>query len=79
MTDNVEPLLFGYFSRHERSVGLEGVHCCHVVAFLGSERRTINLSHAGLDGTAVDDDSRSIVSHGGHETAGHVLVASVMV
>lgn len=34
------------------------------------------MSLAWLDGAAVNDDRGSVVADGGHETAGHVLVAS---
>lgn len=58
------------------TVGLERINSGHVVTCLGTESRAVDLADTRLDGTTVDDDSGSVDASSGHDTCGHVLVAS---
>lgn len=76
MADDVETLLLGDLSNCERAVGLERVGDVHVITLLVAEGWTVDLPDTSLDGTAVDDDRRAVVTGSGDHATGHVLVAT---
>ena len=62
--------------RRRRTPGLEGLADVDGVAGAEAHAGAVDGARAGLDGAAVDDDRRAVVSNRCHETARHVFVAS---
>ena len=74
--DDIETLLLGDLPSSVRTVRLERIGDVHVLSSLESHIRAVDRTDPGPDGTAVDDDGRTVVASSRNHTTGHVLVTA---